>query len=121
MSDTPKRRGRPRKVAAESIPNGAQGEPATAEILPDLGGQEGRVSVVFAPAHETKGGAGDEPPEIVVACEAPAVAIPEPSPDEPERDPAMGDKTPALIEWRRKHWSAEAFAKVYPPSRKLPV
>lgn len=111
-----KRRGRPKKAATDISPNGAQGEPATA-VIPDEAheAEPGRLSL-GTPASETKGTPVE--PEIGVTCEP--VEVPKDAPPEPAKDPAAGDKTPAVVEWRRKYWPADVFAKVYPPSRKLP-
>ena len=40
---------------------------------------------------------------------------------EPVADPAFGDKTPAVIEWRRRNWTESKFNQVYPAWRKLPI
>lgn len=32
---------------------------------------------------------------------------------EPAADPMAGDKTPELVEWRRRNWTPEQFAKQY--------
>jgi hypothetical protein len=103
MSEAKPKRKYTRRKAVEPIsPNGAQGDPATAIVSQSLGGDERRD--VSAPALETKGN----------------IELPPPSPDEPPRDPSAGDKTPALIEWRRKHWPAAAFERVY-SGRRIPV
>jgi len=47
---------------------------------------------------------------------APSVAIPE----APAKDPALGDKTPAYVEWFREHHSPEEFAEKY-RGRRIPA
>jgi hypothetical protein len=89
MNQPSKRRGRPPKAIC---PNGAQGDPATA-VIP--GESLGRF-VHVPPACETKG--------IF---------------SEPEQDIAAGDKTPAVVEWRRHYWPKDQFDAVYPPTRRM--
>ena len=91
MNPSPKRRGRPLK-RKPICPDGAQGDPATA-VVP--GESLGRF-VHVPPARETKG-----------------------IPPEPERDIAAGDKTPAVVEWRRKYWPKDQFDAVYPAWRRI--
>lgn len=74
-------------------PNGAQGDPATA-VIP--GENLGRP--VHPPACETKG-----------------------TLSEPEQDIAAGDKTPAVVEWRRLHWPKDQFDAAYPATRRMHV
>ena len=113
--NAPKKRGRPAKAATQISPNGAQGEPATA-VIPDeaLEAKPGRLSL-GTPASETKGTIAEQ--EIAVTCEP--IEVPDDAPPEPDKDPAAGDKTPAVVEWRRKYWPAASFAACYPPSRKF--
>ena len=35
----------------------------------------------------------------------------------PDKDPALGDLTPALIDWRFENWSELDFNELYPPYR----
>lgn len=50
-------------------------------------------------------------PETSLATQPPAP---------PAKDPALGDKTPAYVEWFRAHHSAEEFAEKY-RGRKVPA
>ena len=56
------------------------------------------------------------PTEVKVPAKVPVEL---PAETMPETNPMEGDKTPALVAWRRKNWTAAQFDKVY-AGRKIP-
>ena len=55
--------------------------------------------------------------EEILEVETEVTVTPAPEPPkekgEPDVDPALGDKTPALVEWRRERWTETQFEEVY--------